>query len=141
MCILQNPGTLSDILQQEFFSSVFITQYAIYWKKKWSHSYLKSWVTGGTEIRPGIPSSWRIFESNLHDIVSQFELHVDIDMTHLTQIFSNYSESRVEFQFRQWLNFLGENNSIFSFSASHHIYVSNDGPGIQGNIKSIPNYL
>ena len=24
---------------------------------------------------------------------------------------------RAEFQFRQWLNFLGQNNSIFSFSA------------------------
>ena len=31
----------------------------------------------------------------------------------LTQIFSNYSESRVEFQFRQWLKFLGQNDSIF----------------------------
>ena len=34
----------------------------------------------------------------------------------LTQIFSNYSESLVEFQFYQWLNFLGQNDSIFSFS-------------------------
>ena len=34
----------------------------------------------------------------------------------LTQIFSNYSESRVKFQFSQWLNFLGQNDSIFSFS-------------------------
>ena len=33
-------------------------------KKIWSHFDLKSWVTGGTKIRPGIPSTWRIFESN-----------------------------------------------------------------------------
>ena len=31
-------------------------------------------------------------------------------------IFSNYSESRVEFYFRQWLNFLGQNDSIISLS-------------------------
>ena len=41
-------------------------------KKKWSHFDLKSWVTGGTKIRPGIPSNWRIFESNWLDIESQF---------------------------------------------------------------------
>ena len=34
----------------------------------------------------------------------------------LTQIFSNYSESLVEFQFHQWLKFLGKNDSIFSFT-------------------------
>ena len=34
----------------------------------------------------------------------------------LIQIFFNYSESRVEFYFRQWLNFLGQNDCIFSFS-------------------------
>ena len=27
-----------------------------------SHFDLKSWVTGGTKIWPGIPSNWRIFE-------------------------------------------------------------------------------
>ena len=33
----------------------------------------------------------------------------------LNKIFSNDSESRVEFQFHQWLDFLGQNDSIFSF--------------------------
>ena len=37
----------------------------------------------------------------------------------LTQIFSNYSESRDKFQFCQWLYFLGQNDSIFSFSDMH----------------------
>ena len=41
-------------------------------KKKWSHFDLKSWVTGGSKIRPGIPSNWRLFESNWLDIESQF---------------------------------------------------------------------
>ena len=39
--------------------------------KKWGHFDLKSWVTGGTKIHPGIPSNWRIFESNWLDIESQ----------------------------------------------------------------------
>ena len=32
--------------------------------EKWCHFDLKSWITGGTKIRPGIQSNWRIFESN-----------------------------------------------------------------------------
>ena len=35
-----------------------------------------------------------------------------IDST-ITQIFYIYSESQLEFKIRQWLNFLGQNNSIF----------------------------
>ena len=35
-----------------------------HWKKKSSHFDLKNWVTGGTKIQPGIPSNWKIFESN-----------------------------------------------------------------------------
>ena len=38
----------------------------------------------------------------------------------MTQILSNYSESGVEFQFHQWLNFLGQNDSIFSFSGEQN---------------------
>ena len=45
----------------------------LHWKKKWSYFDLKSGVTGGTKIRPGIPSNWRIFESNWLDIESQFK--------------------------------------------------------------------
>ena len=59
-------------------------------RKKWSHFDLKNWVTGGTKIRPGNPSNWRIFETNWLDIASQFN----------------------------WLNFLGQNDSIFSFSVT-----------------------
>ena len=44
-----------------------------HWKKKWSHFDLKSWVTGGTKIRPGIPSNWKLFESNWLDIESQID--------------------------------------------------------------------
>ena len=43
-------------------------------KQKWSHFDLKSWVTGRTIIRPGIPSNCRIFESNW--ISSQFESNI-----------------------------------------------------------------
>ena len=43
----------------------------LHWKKKWSHFDLKSRVTGGTKIRPGISSNWRIFESNWLSISSQ----------------------------------------------------------------------
>ena len=43
----------------------------IHWKKKWSHFYLKSWVTRGTKIWPWIPSNWRIFELNWLNIESQ----------------------------------------------------------------------
>ena len=45
-----------------------------HWKKKWSHFDLKSWVTGGSKIRPGIPTNWRIFESNWLDIESQLSI-------------------------------------------------------------------
>ena len=39
--------------------------------KKWSHFDLKSWVTGGTKIQPGITSNWRMFESNWLEIENQ----------------------------------------------------------------------
>ena len=41
-------------------------------KKKWSHFDLKNWVTGGTKIRPGIPSNWL-------DIVSRLKLTLNIE--------------------------------------------------------------
>ena len=47
-----------------------------HWKKKWSHFDLKSWVTGGTKIWTGIPSYWRIFESNWLDTESQFDFNI-----------------------------------------------------------------
>ena len=34
---------------------------------------LKSWVTGGPKIRPGIPSNCRIFQSNWLDIENQID--------------------------------------------------------------------
>ena len=58
----------------------------LHWKKKWSHFDLKSWVTGGTKIRPGIPSNWIIFESIWLDIESQFNFQIDsqfrVNLTH-----------------------------------------------------------
>ena len=83
-----------------------------HWKKEWSHFNPESWVTDWTKIRPGIQSNWRIFQSNWLSISSQFETHSQYRVN-LTQIFSNYSESQVEFQFRQWLIFLGQNYFIF----------------------------
>ena len=76
-----------------------------HWKKKLSHFDLKSWVTGGTKIRYGIPSNWKIFESKWLDIESQF----DSNILQLLGI-------PAQILFRQWLNFLGQNESIFSFS-------------------------
>ena len=52
-------------------------------KEKWSHFDLKTRVTGGTKIRPGITSNWRIFELNSLDQIDNFRVN-------LTQIFSNY---------------------------------------------------
>ena len=50
-------------------------------RKKWSHFDLKSRVTGGTKIRPGIPSNWRMFESSELDIECQFELQYRVNFT------------------------------------------------------------
>ena len=58
-----------------------------HWKKKCSHFDLKSWVTGGTKIRPGIPSNWKIFESNwpsiynYDSILSQFDSQYRVNFT------------------------------------------------------------
>ena len=49
-------------------------------------------------------------ESIWLSISSQFDSQYRVN---LTQIFSNYSESRVKFSFSPWLNFLGQNDSIF----------------------------
>ena len=78
-------------------------------KEKWSHFDLKSWVTDGTKIRPGIPSSWRI------PIWVKLTRNFEAILLYYSPI--KYSESRSEFYFCQWLNFLGQNNSIFSCSA------------------------
>ena len=51
----------------------------VHWKKKLSHFDLKSWVTDGTKIWLGIPSNWRIFESNWLDIEAQFNLTLNIE--------------------------------------------------------------
>ena len=73
----------------------FKTRSQLHWQKKWSHFDLKSWVILWTKI------GFRVIGE-----YSQYRVN-------LTQIFSNYSESRLEFQFRNWLNFLGPNDSIF----------------------------
>ena len=84
----------------------------IHRKKKWSHFDLKSWVTGGIKIWLGIPSSWRIFESNWLDIESQFDWNI-----------LQYSVTR--------LNFLGQNDSISSFS------IADDANNDWRNVLSI----
>ena len=45
-------------------------KHSLHWKEKWSHFDLKSWVTGGTKIQPGLLSNWRIFASLWLDIES-----------------------------------------------------------------------
>ena len=56
-----------------FYFFLSMTDHCIHWKKKWSHFDLKNWVTGGTKIRPGILSTWRIFESNWLDVERKFD--------------------------------------------------------------------
>ena len=102
-------------------------------RKKFGYFDLKSWVTGGTKIWHGIPSNWRMFESNWLDIESHWldiesqidsilrvkltryweSNWLDIESQTDSKIFSNYSESRVESYFDQWLNFVGQNDYIF----------------------------
>ena len=45
----------------------------LHWKKKWSHFDLKSWVTGGTKIRPEIVLIWLSilshFDSNIIQLI------------------------------------------------------------------------
>ena len=77
-----------------------------FWPKKLSHC--------GTKIWPGI-----LIGEYLSQIDSQYRMSIwlklilNIESQFDSNIF-NYSESRVEFQFRQWLNFLGQNDSSFS---------------------------
>ena len=49
---------------------------AISERKNGSNFDLKSWVTGGTKIRPGIPSNWKIFMSYWFDIENQFDSNI-----------------------------------------------------------------
>ena len=60
------------------------------------------------------------FSINEKDVAYTERILVNIwvnlsQIDNLTQIFFNYSESLIEFYFRQWLNFLGQNDSIFFF--------------------------
>ena len=84
------------------------TEELLHTERKNRHIDLKIWVTGGTKIRLEIPSNWGIFESNWLDIGSQFNSNIlilpgipgqidSILRVNLTQIFSNYSDSLVEF--------------------------------------------
>ena len=77
-------------------------------KKKWSHFYLKSWVTCGTKICPGIPSNWRIFWVKLNWFWES--------ISNLTQIFFNYSESRGRILVPLVTQLFGQNDYILFFS-------------------------
>ena len=52
-------------------SEIYPLKRADLWNKKGSHFDLKSWLTGGTKILPGIPSSWWIYESNWLDFLTK----------------------------------------------------------------------
>ena len=122
----------------------------MHWEIKWSHFDLK--VESRVELKfdPGLENIWVIGEylrqidsvlrvnSNWLSIPSmsiepllfkltfntEYEYRasiIQIDSQYrvnLTQIFSNYSESGSA----PWLNFLGQNDSIFSFSAFPPIF-------------------
>ena len=77
-----------------------------HWRKKRSQFDLKSRVTGGSEIRPGIPSNWRIFESNCLSISSQFDSNVfqvlGIPGRTLVQLVTQLYRSKWLHYFLQW---------------------------------------
>ena len=79
-------------------------------KEKWSHFDLKSWVTGETIIRPGIPSNWRIFDSNWLNIEGQFQNWLNIEGQ-----FQNWLN--IEGQFQNWLNIEGKFQNWLSISS------------------------
>ena len=102
-----------------------------HWKKKLSQVDLKSWVTGGTKIRPGIPSNWRIFEWNWLLISSQFDSQYRVNFT---QVFSNYSQllgipvrilvSPVTQLFRStWLNFFFSEGRLLTLPDTLFCYI------------------
>ena len=72
-----------------------LEEFLFYTKR--SHSDLNRWVTSGTKIRPGIPSNKRIS--------SQFD-------SNILQLFGISGWILVP----QWLNFLGQNDYIFSLT-------------------------
>ena len=89
-------------------------------KEKWSHFDLK--IESLTELKfdPGL----EIFDQGRKDFFFdwRFRPWIGVIGDYLSQIDSilrlNYSESRVEFQFRQWLNFLGQHDSIITLFSS-----------------------
>ena len=58
---------------------------------------IKSWVHGGTKIRPGIPSNWRIFESYWHDNKSQIDNLTHIIWLKYSPITRNTGEYELNF--------------------------------------------
>ena len=83
------------------------TDSGIQWKKKWSHFDLKSWVTSGTKIRPGIPSNWKIFESNWLSILQLLGILGRILVHPMTQLFRS-----------KWLHFFVQCLAFSSWRAS-----------------------
>ena len=82
-----------------------------HWKKKWNHFDLKSWVSGGTKIRPGIPTNWRIFESTWLDIESQFDPGFRVIGEYLRQIDSQYwGKSTLNIE-SNWISILSQIDS------------------------------
>ena len=74
-----------------------------HWKKKLSHFDLKSWVIGGTKIRPGIPSNWRIFAQFDSKILPSLGILCRILVLPLPQLFRS-----------KWLNFFFQWSSFGS---------------------------
>ena len=72
-------------------------------RKKLSHFDLKSWVTGGTKIRPNFLCQ--------NDSIFFLSVHREKKLSHFDL------KSRVTGGIKIWPNFLGQNDSIFSLSA------------------------
>ena len=101
-------------------------------RKKTSHFGLKSWVTGGTKIRPGMTSYWRIFESNWLDIESQIvnrfdvESQFDSNILQLLGIPGRILVPPVTQLFRaKWLHFFSADTHNFHHRRQWHAQILN----------------
>ena len=78
-------------------SELLCLQAMIHREKKLSHFDIKSWVTGGTKIRPGKVGNYRIFELNWLNIESNWlNIESQIDSTLRVKLAQHWESS--------WLN-------------------------------------
>ena len=55
---------------------IYYSKHSFVTERENSHFDLKSWVTCGNKIRPGISRNWRTFESSWLSITSQYDSNI-----------------------------------------------------------------